>query len=88
VYMYRTHVSKTSKKSVIGCPIAQPMRTSTGRIHSDTWIDDPTAIDMERLSLSLTETVTAVTCSTELPGTRDQFRSLLLRKWRSCEDEA
>lgn len=84
-YPHRTHVSNTSKKSVIGCPIAQPMRTSTGRMHSDTWIDEPTAIDMERLSLSLTETVTAVTCSTELPGTGtwDQFGSLprRMRRW-------
>jgi hypothetical protein len=59
------------------------MRTSTGRMHSDTWIDEPTAIDMERLSLSLTETVTAVTCSTELPGTWGQLRSLRrrMRRW-------
>jgi hypothetical protein len=84
-YPHRTHVSNTSKNSVIGCPIAQPMRTSTGRMHSDTWIDEPTAIDMERLSLSLTETVTAVTCSTELPGTGswDQLGSLRRRMRRS-----
>jgi len=32
-------------------------------MQSETWIDEPTAMDMDRLSLSLTETVTAVMCS-------------------------
>jgi hypothetical protein len=63
-----THVSNVSKNKSMGWPMAQPTRTRMGKRQSETWMDDPTAMDMERLSLSLTETVTAVMCSTELPA--------------------
>ena len=68
-------VSQTGKKSDSGWPIIQAIVTSSGMTKRAIWIDEPMAIVSERSILSLTETVTAVTCSAAFPTRGRRMRA-------------